>query len=175
MRPLDGLGLFDIVLADPPWRSDFGKTCSRATERHYETMTLEEISLLPVPAKDDALLFLWTTAPMLEKSLQVVAAWGFSYRTSAVWVKDRQGTGKWFRNQHEILLLARRGRFRAPDPSLLPASVVFAPRGRHSQKPEGVQDMIERVYPDARRLEMFARRRRPGWECWGDDPALEAA
>ena len=173
-------GLFDVIVADPPWRSDFGKTCSRATERHYPTMELEEICSLQIPAANGALLFMWATAPMLAKSLRVMTRWGFEYRTNMVWCKDKAGTGKWVRNQHEHILIGRRGMFPAPIAGAgshrsIPPSVFHAPRKQHSQKPEGLQDMIERVYPlgDGHRyLELFARRTRENWAVWGNDPAL---
>lgn len=166
-------GLYDIVVADPPWKDDFGRTCSRATERHYETMTLEEIATFEVPAAYSALLFLWATAPMLAKALHVMTRWGFEYRTNLVWDKGKAGTGKWVRGRHEHILLGRRGRYPAPSPMAvrLPESIIVSPRRAHSQKPEALQDMIERVYPNLRYLELFARRERPGWTCWGDEVA----
>lgn len=159
---------FDIIVADPPWRSDFGVSCSRATERHYPTMNLEAICDYPVPAANDALLFLWATAPMLPKSLRVMTRWGFEYRTGMVWCKDRMGTGKWVRSQHEHVLIGRRGHFPAPAPFALPASVLHAPRTRHSEKPEVLQDIIERLWPGRRYLELFARRERSGWTVRGN-------
>lgn len=149
------------------------KKCSRATERHYATMSLEEICALDVPATSDSLLFLWSTAPMLEGALRVMRAWGFSYRTSIVWCKDRMGTGAWVRSQHELLLLGRRGDFPAPSLGTQPRSVIHARRGAHSEKPDEVHAMIERTYPGRRYLELFARRQRDGWTTWGNDPALD--
>jgi N6-adenosine-specific RNA methylase IME4 len=164
--------LFDVVVADPPWRSDFGKTCSRATERHYPTLTLDELAEIQVPALPYSLLVMWATAPCLRQALALMEAWGFTYRTSGVWRKDKAGTGKWLRSQHELFLLGRRGKFPAPKPGTLPLSVIDAPRGRHSQKPEALQDALESTYPGLRYLEMFARRQRPGWTCWGNDPEV---
>lgn len=164
---------FDLIVADPPWKDDFGRTCSRATERHYATMTLDEICEFEIPAASDSLLFLWATAPMLPKALRVMTRWGFEYRTNLVWDKGKAGTGKWVRGRHEHVLLGRRGYFPAPNPyaTKLPESVILAPRRAHSQKPEALQDMIERVYPNRRYLELFARRERTGWTCLGDQVA----
>lgn len=167
--------VFDIVVADPPWKDDFGRTCSRATERHYETMSLEDICNYDVPAANSALLFLWATAPMLAKALHVMTQWGFEYRTNLVWDKGVAGTGKWARGRHEHVLLGRRGGYPAPMQGIpgrkLPESVIVAPRRAHSQKPEALQDMIERVYPDQRYLELFARRERLGWTTLGNEVA----
>ena len=80
---------------------------TRQIENHYPTMTLADICALPVAAlaHDDAVLFLWATAPMLPHALAVMSAWGFDYRSHAIWQKDRIGTGYWFRNAHELLLV----------------------------------------------------------------------
>jgi N6-adenosine-specific RNA methylase IME4 len=130
-------------------------------------MTLDEIKALAVPAADDCVLFLWSTAPMRRHALEVMQAGGFQHRTEVVWVKDRIGTGYWFRNQHETLMVGVRGKVPAPAPGTQCPSVIEAPVGRHSEKPETFAEMIERYFPTVPRLELFARRRRPGWDVWG--------
>jgi N6-adenosine-specific RNA methylase IME4 len=161
-------GPFEIVLADPPWQ--LGTPGSdRAPENHYPTMALEEIAALPVPAANDALLFLWAVTSLLPQALEVMAAWGFEYRTALVWVKDKLGLGHWTRNRHELLLLGRRGDYPVPDEPDRPDSVIEAPRRRHSQKPDEVYALIERMYPQASRVELFARHARPGWVRWGNE------
>jgi N6-adenosine-specific RNA methylase IME4 len=106
---------------------------------------------------------------MLPAALQVIAAWGFAYRSGFSWHKDKIGTGYWNRNQHELLLIATRGRIPAPPPEARVSSVISAPRGRHSQKPQAVYEMIERTYPDLPKIELFARARRDGWRSWGNE------
>jgi N6-adenosine-specific RNA methylase IME4 len=123
---------------------------------------------LKVPACDNSILFLWTPNPMLQKAIEVVNAWGFDYRTSLAWVKDKIGMGYWVRQQHEQLLIGVRGDLRCPDPEDRPSSVVMAPRGGHSVKPEAFYGLIERMYPLASRVELFARQRRDGWAAWGN-------
>ena len=172
-RPIPD-GEYSVILADPPWNDDFGATDSRATGRHYPTMELEEIKRLKVPSADDAVLFLWSTAPMLKKALEVMEAWGFSYRTSAVWDKDEMGHGKYFRVQHEYLLLGKKGKFRAPSPKDLTRSVIRKRRTKHSVKPKIVYDIIEKMYPGQKYLELFARNERKGWTSWGNElPGIE--
>ena len=95
-------GKYDVLLADPPWRYKFTKTKSRAFENQYHTMALENIKRLQVPSEDNAVLFLWATAPKLLEALDVMAAWGFEYKTCAVWDKAKLGMGFWFRGQHEL-------------------------------------------------------------------------
>lgn len=163
---------YSVIYADPPWRFEpWSRTTgmSRAADNHYPTMTLDEIKTTPVPAAKDAVLFLWATCPMLPQALDVMSCWGFHYKSHCVWLKSRMGTGYWFRNKHELLLLGTRGNFRAPKMGTQPLSVIIAPQTRHSEKPVEAAAMIERMFPNARRLEMFARRRLDGWDAWGDD------
>lgn len=168
-EPLVHLGPFPVIYADPPWRYEHSESPEvRKVENQYPTMTLDEIKALDIPAADDAVIFLWVTSPKLAEGLDVMTAWGFTYRTSMVWVKDRIGMGYYARQQHEFLLIGRRGSLPAPDPEDRPASVVTAPRGEHSAKPDEFYDLIERMYPLAERCELFQRRPRQGWAGWGN-------
>lgn len=167
---------FGVILADPPWtfevRSDRGK--SRAPE--YPTMSLAEITALPVAdlAEKSAVLYLWSTVPHLRNSLDIMEAWGFEYKSEFVWVKDKAGTGYWNRNRHEPLLIGTRGGKVAPAPEDLVGSVVEAEVGRHSKKPEIFHEIIEAYHGPRRRIELFARRERPGWATWGNEvPEIE--
>lgn len=170
-RPLpEALGRFPVVLADPPWRYEHSKTSNREIENHYPTMSLDEIKALEVSglATDDAVLFLWTTSPKLAESLEVLASWGFVYRTCWVWVKDRIGMGYYARQRHELVLIATRGSIPVPIPSARPDSVLEAPRGKHSAKPAEAYERIEAMYPEYRKVELFSRTPREGWAAWGN-------
>jgi N6-adenosine-specific RNA methylase IME4 len=162
-------GLYPIIYADPPWRYEHAVTESRAVENHYPTMTLEALCRLQIAAADDAVLFLWATSPKLSEAFQVINAWGFEYRTSMVWVKESIGMGYYVRGRHEFLLIARRGNMPVPEPEGRPDSVVEAPRGRHSAKPEVLYDVIERMYPKFPKLELFQRTPREGWHGIGNE------
>jgi len=173
-RPLGLEQKFPIILADPPWRYEhptFGS--SRDIEEHYPTLTLEEVCALPVAelAAESALLFLWVPPPILEQAFRVIAAWGFNYRTGIVWDKQSIGMGNYVRQQHEHLLVARRGEFPTPAPALRPCSIIKAPRREHSQKPDETYGLIERMYPTLPKIELFARNTRPGWAAWGNEIA----
>lgn len=165
--PVIGSTLYGVIYADPPWRYDNG-TPGREIERHYPTMSDEEICALNVPAAKNAILYLWATAPRLESGLLVMQAWGFRYKTQAVWDKVKVGMGFWFRGQHEILMVGTRGDVSPPPQSLRVSSVIRNPRGAHSSKPDQVRDWITAWYPDAKRLEMFSRLKRPGWDVFGN-------
>ncbi|KKK49714.1 hypothetical protein LCGC14_3132310, partial [marine sediment metagenome] len=86
-----------------------------------------------------------------------------------VWVKDKMGTGYYVRNQHELLLIGRRGNLPVPEPGTQPTSVIHAPRTKHSAKPEEVYKLIEAMYPTHPRIELFARQRRENWMSWGNE------
>jgi N6-adenosine-specific RNA methylase IME4 len=159
---------FDLIYADPPWRLPGAADSSRAVENHYPTMPLAEICALNPHAAEDAVLFLWAVNSLLPEALAVIAAWGFVYVNHFVWDKELIGLGSWNRGQHELLLIAKRGGFRAPPPECRAPSVIRAKRGRHSEKPAAVYELLERMYPTALRLELFARRDRPGWTAWGN-------
>lgn len=171
-------GLYSVILADPPWRHDVGTTDpSRAIElQHYATMSLDAICALPLPAiADDAVLFLWATAPLLPEALEVMSEWGFTYRTGLVWDKERIGLGYWVRGRHEHLLVGTCGNPHPPETALRPESVVRAARGAHSAKPPVIHEIIGAMFPGASKIELFARQARPGWDVWGAEAAAPAS
>lgn len=174
---LDTSVRYPIIYADPPWRYEnppIGAS-NRSIENHYPTMTLEEICALPVTdlATDDALLYLWATAPKLAECFAVVTAWGFEYRTCLVWDKEVIGMGYHARNQHELLLVCKRGEIPPPPAGTQPASVYRERRSEHSAKPIFFYEMIERAYPQLPKIELFSRSSRDGWIGWGNQ--VEAA
>lgn len=161
-------GVYNVIYADPPWAYSY--KLRGAPDDHYPTMKTEEICKLEVPKADDAVLFLWATNPKIEDALEVIKAWGFDYKTNRAWIKDKIGTGYYFRGQHELLLLATRGSMGPPPMAVRMPSVFHAPRREHSQKPDEIYDMIETMYPGHNYIELFARNeKREGWEMWGID------
>lgn len=159
---------YDVILADPPWRYTHAQK-SRRIENHYPTMGIDDICSIDVPAANDCVLFLWATAPKLVEALRTVNAWGFEYKTCAVWDKEIIGMGYYFRGQHELLLIGRKGTPGVPSAPDRYSSVITARRGKHSEKPKVVYGMIERMYPSARKIEMFARTHIDGWDVWGNE------
>lgn len=158
-------GVFRVVVADPPWQ--YGNKATRgAAEDHYSTMTIEELCALEVEtrAADDAHLYLWVTNGFLREGFDVLAAWGFTYKTCLTWVKPQMGMGNYFRSSTEHVLFGVRGNLRTQDRALM--NWFQAPRGRHSAKPDSFFDLVERASAGPY-LEMFSRRRRLGWTGWG--------
>lgn len=170
---------YPVIYADPPWRYEnppMGGT-NRSIENHYPTMTLEDICAMPVAelAAEDAMLYLWATAPKLVECLEVVKAWGFEYRTNIVWDKEAIGMGYHARNQHEILLICKRGNIPPPQAGKQVSSVYREKRTEHSAKPEFYYEMIESAYPELSKIELFCRNPREGWSVWGNQSGVSDA
>ncbi len=157
---------YRTILADPPW--ELNQRGSRGAERHYRLMSTQQICELPVHqfVAPDAHLWLWVTNADIFEQVKVMETWGFSYRSCLTWIKPRFGLGWWLRNQTEHLLLGVRGR--APIQFRGQGSWFYAPLQDHSHKPEEQYAIIERCSPGPY-LELFARRRRPGWDVWGNE------
>jgi N6-adenosine-specific RNA methylase IME4 len=115
-----------------------------------------------------ACFLLWASSSKLVEAMEVLRAWAFSYRTCAVWNKEVIGPGYFFRQQHELLLLAARGSPLAPATSDRMASVIRSRRWAHSEKPRRVYEILERMYPTLPKLKLLARGRREGWSAWGN-------
>jgi N6-adenosine-specific RNA methylase IME4 len=164
---------YGVILADPEWRFEVysEKGMLAVADNHYPTSHLDDIKAREVAsiAADDCVLFLWATVPMLPQALMVMSAWGFTYKSNFSWVKPRAGTGYWNRNRHELLLVGTRGNVPAPAPGTQWDSVIEAPTGRHSEKPEAAYDLIESYFPSLPKIELNARRSRHGWDAWGNE------
>ena len=170
---------YNIIYADPPWGYQNQGTRA-AANKHYGVMKIDDLKKMPINsaggiAADDCALFMWATFPMLREALELIEAWGFTYKTIAFnWVKLNKsgngifwGLGNWTRSNSEICLLAVKGK-----PKRISAgvhSVVLSPLQRHSQKPDEVRDRIVELMGDLPRIELFARSAAEGWDCWGNE------
>jgi N6-adenosine-specific RNA methylase IME4 len=161
-------GKYRIIYADPPWKYNF-----KLADFHYPTLSIDDLCALPVKqlADDNAVLFLWVTSPMLEDAFRVVHAWGFEYKTSFVWDKVKHNMGYYNSVRHEFLLVCTRGSC-TPDNIKLFDSVQTIERGEHSEKPERFREIIDTIYTNGARIELFARHPADGWEVWGNEPAI---
>lgn len=191
----DGLAKnrYGAILADPPWRYEVwsGETAVKrrsghgtnvAAAVHYQTMSVGELSALPIAeiSGEDCVLFLWVTWPTLLQAIDLIEHWGFAYKTCAFnWMKahagqielfqdtieGQMGMGYWTRANSEVCLLATKGK-----PKRLNADVrqsIISPRREHSRKPDGIHGRIERLVAGPY-LELFARQKRSGWDVWGN-------
>lgn len=165
---------YQIVYADPPWNESGGGKIKRGADRHYPLMKTKEIMALNIPSAENAHLYLWVTNNFLPDGLKVMEAWGFKYKTAITWVKDRIGLGQYFRGQTEHCLFGVKGNlpYKLIDGKRQQGTtVIHAPRREHSQKPEEMRTLIEKVSDrdGFSKLEMFARRSAEGWDVWGNE------
>lgn len=162
---------FGTIYADPPWA--YGNQGTRAaTGNHYVTMSVADICALPVTGlvAENAHCHLWTTNAFLREAFDVLAAWGFTYKSCFVWCKNQIGIGNYWRVSHEFMLLGVKGRAPFNDKSL--SSWLATDRLGHSTKPEAVRSLVERASPGPY-LELFARKASRGWAAWGNEVKRE--
>lgn len=170
---------YGTVLADPPWQ--FSNRTGKMAPEHkrlnrYNTLTLDEIKAIPVATvvAEQSHLYLWVPNALLREGLDVMAAWGFEYKTNIVWHKirkdggpDGRGVGFYFRNTTELVLFGVRGKLRTLAPGRRQVNIIKSMKREHSRKPDQLYAIIERCSPGAY-LELFARGPRPGWDVWGN-------
>jgi len=172
-------GKYDVILADPPWAFSAWNvnTAHKHVSRQYPTMEMEDIASLPIKeiTSENCVLFLWATWPKLRDTFQVLENWGFTYRTLAwVWVKSNKsgfgfftGMGYYSRSNSEPCLLAVKGSMPVARHDI--QALIYSPVRKHSQKPDDQYRKIEALYPNMKYLELFARRKRDGWDSWGNE------
>ena len=178
---------YQIIYADPPWdyggKMQYDKTTIKdenvgfkkkiflsAAKFKYPTLKLKQLKELDIKsiAEDDCLLFMWTTGPQMANSVELGIAWGFEYKTVAfVWDKMMHNPGRYTLSQTEFVLAFKRGKFPQPRGARNIKQMVQTPRGEHSTKPLQVIDGITKMFPEQRKIELFARNNYFGWDNWG--------
>ena len=179
--------IFDVIYADPPWdysgKMQYDKSSVKtlnvgfeknifisAASFKYPTLKLKDLKELNVKsiAADDCILFMWTTGPQMANSIELGIAWGFEYKTVAfVWDKQIHNPGRYTLSQTEFVLAFKRGRFPTPRGARNIRQLVSVHRGEHSEKPEKVIEGITKMFPEQRKIELFARKNYVGWDNWG--------
>jgi N6-adenosine-specific RNA methylase IME4 len=171
---------FGTILIDPPWR--FSNLTGKVGPEHkrlyrYETMSFDEITALPINklSLPQSHLYLWCPNALLLEALNIMKAWGFTYKTNIVWFKvrkdrgpDGRGVGFYFRNVTELLLFGVKGKLRTLKPGRTQVNIILTRKREHSRKPDEVYDIIQRCSPPPY-LELFARQRVAGWTQWGKE------
>lgn len=169
---------YQIIYADPPWSyRDKALTGNRGAGCKYQVQTSDYLNNLPVKeiAGKDCVLFLWVTMPKLNECFDLINAWGFEYKTCAfTWVKRNKktpswfwGMGRWTRANAELCLLATKGKPKRVSAGV--HSVISKPIEQHSKKPDVVRKRIVELVGDLPRIELFARQKVCGWDCWGNE------
>jgi len=158
-------GLFDVIAVDPPW--NYGRAYDPESSRvanPYPEMTQSELLQLEIPGKDNSILFLWTTHAFIWDAKELMNKWGYTYKATIVWNKQKIGMGAWYRMQCEFCLFGIKGKPFFNNTTY--RDIIEEPRREHSRKPEAFYDMVEAT-TTGRRLDYFAREKREGWEVYG--------
>lgn len=174
---------YQIIYADPPYSfgdrmlsKGHGGYFYSLEDKHYKTMSHSDICKLPIKelADDNSILFLWSTDAHLQEAIEIINAWGFEYITVAFyWLKQEKSGkdvclfGRWTMKSVELCLLAKRGSPQRQSKNV--RQLVRAIRNGHSEKPNEVRERIVQLMGDLPRIELFARRKVEGWDCWGNE------
>lgn len=166
---------YRIIYADPPWK--YGNTMPNYfTEQadYYNLMSIDELCTMDIKSikEDNSVLFIWVTSPILEESFKVINSWGFNYKASFIWDKIKHNMGHYNSVRHELLLICVSGSCQ-PDVKKLHDSVISIERTKHSKKPSIFREIIELLYPNGKRLELFAREKIEGWDTYGNQISEE--
>lgn len=168
---------YRVILADPAYvfKNWSDKGAEKSPQAHYTCMTVKEIKALPVAklAHDDCLLVMWTTAPMLPQSLEIMREWGFTYSTAGAWAKQSSTGKKWaFGNGHvlrsaaEFFLIGKKNAVGIESASV--RNLIVSPIREYSRKPDQQYDICEQLTRGPY-CELFSRTDREGWDSWGNE------
>ena len=157
-------GLFDVIVADPPWETGIWSATGRRGATKYLDMNLAEIEKINIPANENCVLWLWVINRYLHEAFHILESWGFDYKNCFTWAKDKFGLGDWGRGQTEHCLLAVKGKTVVDFTNT--ANIIYGIRREHSRKPEEFYKIVESTC-NGKRLDYFARNKRDGWYCYG--------
>ena len=162
-------GDYDVIVIDPPWKVDHSYSPDHYMGRvanPYPEMTIEQIKNIKIPAKEDCIMWLWTTHSQIWWVPEILNSWGFEYKCILIWNKESMGIGKWLRKQCEFCILAIKGNpiWTATDFR----DIISEQKKNHSSKPESFYELINK-YCVGRKLDYFARKKREGWDVFGDE------
>ena len=171
-------GIYQVIYADPPWsyndkmndRGSGGFGVPGGASFHYPTMSILELCELKIDklADKNSVLFLWTTSPLLEETFLVINAWGFNYKTSFVWDKVKHNMGHYNSVRHEFLLICTKGSCTPQNIKLFDSVQTIEKTNKHSEKPEEFRNIINTLYPQTKKIELFSRKKVEGWDVWGN-------
>lgn len=166
---------YDLIYADPPWSYEREVGQGVACEQ-YNTMSLEDIKKLPINelSNKNSILLIWVTFPKLEEAFEVIKSWGFNYRTIGFnWIKTNNdgspffGIGYYTKSNSEVCLICKKGKgLKVLDNTI--SQIVFSRKDKHSKKPHAVYFLLEKLFGNINRIELFARNKREGWDSFGN-------
>jgi N6-adenosine-specific RNA methylase IME4 len=171
---------YEILYADPPWdyngklQHANGKKPVASAIDHYNTMKLDDLIKLNVNgvAAPNSLLFMWSSSPHLPQAIDLMKAWGFQYKTIAfVWYKEKTNPGYYTMSECEICIVGKKGNIPSPRGARNIRQFLSKLRGKHSEKPSEIRERIEKMFPTQKKLELFAREKKDGWDVFGNEVA----
>ena len=167
LAPIEGQ--YEVIVIDPPW--PYGTEYNKDTRRvasPYEELSIEQLEGFEMPASDNCVLWLWTTHRFLRDAFNLSEIWGFDYKLTFIWNKEKMGMGVWLRCQIEFCLLVIKG---TPRWNLTnERDILMVPRGNHSEKPNEFYDFVENLCPTkGEYADIFSRKERPGWKSYGNE------
>jgi N6-adenosine-specific RNA methylase IME4 len=168
---------YQLILLDPAWRflNYSAKGEAKNPVAHYACMSFDQLAALPVGhlAAPDCAMVMWAVAPMLDKAIELMRVYGFTFKTAGSWAKQSPTGEKWafgpgyiLRSAAEFYIVGTIGNPAVQSHSV--RNLIVAPRREHSRKPDQMHADLERLYPGPP-SELFARQRRPGWDSWGNE------
>jgi N6-adenosine-specific RNA methylase IME4 len=160
-------GLFDVIVIDPPWNygREYDPNGSRVANP-YPEMSQKELINLNIPSKDNCVMFLWTTHAFIWDAKELLDNWGFTYKATLVWDKEKIGMGAWFRMQCEFCLVGIKGKPFYQNTTH--RDIIRESRREHSRKPNTFYSLVEDI-TEGRRIDFFSREKREGWEVFGNE------
>ncbi len=172
--PIMPEGVFNVIYADPPWKysdsCEGGGIQSVGAIGHYPLMSIIELCEMKLPKiANNAVLFLWVTSPILEESFEVIKAWKFIYKASFVWDKIGHNMGHYNSVRHEFLLICTRGSYTPEEKKLYDSVQSIQKTKKHSEKPKEFREIIEKLYPNSNKIELFARIKHENWDAYGNE------
>jgi len=171
---------YQIIYADPPWdykgqtqHAGKGKSNTGGALSHYPTLTVKKMKqwdLTQIIDPEGCLMFMWSSSPHLDQAIDLMKSWGFAWSTVGfVWDKTKVNPGFYTMSQCELCLIGKHKRIPKPRGARNIRQLLQVPRGKHSEKPSEVRKRIEQMFPEQKKLEMFAREVVDGWDCWGNE------
>lgn len=162
-------GIYNVIYVDPPWEYE-NSGFKMSAESKYPTMSIEELERIDIGkmSHENSILFCWVTNPLLKEGIELITKWGFTYKTNLCWIKSKHTAGFYVYGQHELLLIGIKGSGMTPHGEKF-VSVIHGDNSIHSKKPEIAYEIIEKMYPNMNYLELFARKKREGWDAWGNE------
>ena len=175
--------VYDLIYCDPPWAYDvdLSSGATRSPQNNYPVMDLDALiefgSKVKKISANNCVLFMWITAPKLNWMMDILESWGFEYKTNLIWDKIKPNMGHYSSVRHEILVIVVKGNY-APQADGVTIQSIDSVQSiektpRHSEKPEEFRRIIEKLYPNTKKIELFSRKRSEGWDVWGNDANIQ--